>query len=138
MSDADRLREAARVLRERAEAATPGPWTTDRFFWKIGSTRGMPDGFWNAVDGAGEVHGALVIAGGDEAGERDVAYIATISPPFALAVADWLDEAADHMEAHDHADAPGVDLCPSAAEGPACSMFTQALAVADAVLGVDR
>lgn len=47
---ADLLRDAAALMRERAEAATAGPWSDGRFFWKVGSTRGMPDEWWASVE----------------------------------------------------------------------------------------
>lgn len=37
------------------EAATDGPWEASRFFWKIGSTRGMPDEWWVSVEARGSV-----------------------------------------------------------------------------------
>lgn len=89
---AERLREAAGVLRERAEAATPGPW-----------------GRCDRPSDHSEVLGADVIICGrvhetianldeewyleDESGvtpHKDADYIATMSPPVALALADWL------------------------------------------------
>jgi hypothetical protein len=108
MSDADRLREAARMLRERAEAATPGPWQHlgDHLVWPSEKGPAAND----------------PIAGISEAHEECAAYIATVSPPFALAVADWLDDLARWSES---GDAGGRNL-------------DHALAVADAVLGADR
>lgn len=38
-----------------AEGATEGPWETGRFFWKVGSTRGMADEWWVSAEAAGAV-----------------------------------------------------------------------------------
>lgn len=82
---AELLREAAALMRERAKAATPGPWSEVR---------------------EGESLGCLaVVAGSDD--ELDVApaviptnaaHIASWHPGVALAVADWLDREADGMD----------------------------------------
>ena len=84
---ADILREAAALMRERAEAATPGPWS------EVGD---------------GELMGCCaVVAGGDD--EFNVApavipsnaeHIAAADPPFVLAVADGLIAAAADIWAH--------------------------------------
>lgn len=87
------LREAAAKMRERAEAATPGPWiwnssmdddlhadaagwvghdrTGDGFQEYVCSTANHPDGFGDGV------------------------HIASWHPAIALAVADWLEAEAD-------------------------------------------
>lgn len=53
---------------------------------------------------------------------------------FIPAVADWLDKAADHIDAHDDANGllPHGSVCPTALEGLECSMLQQAVAVARA------
>jgi len=70
---AERLREAANVLRERAEAATAGPWL------RAGGSR--------------HIFGREV---GDEVAQLgrafDAAYIATVDPVFGLAAAAWLEK----------------------------------------------
>lgn len=77
---ADRLREAARVLREDATAATrgaPGPWRT----WITSDRK------WTIVDS--NSHGNIAPA---RCVDDDVAaYIATMHPGVGLALADWLD-----------------------------------------------
>ena len=83
---ADLLREAAALMRSRAEAATPGPW---------------------AEVGDGELMGCFaVVAGGED--EFNVApavipvnaeHIASWHPAVALVVADWLDLEANLWEA---------------------------------------
>ena len=84
---ADRLREAARVLREDATAAThgaPGPWRT----WITSDRK------WTIVDS--NSHGTLAPA---RCVDDDVAtYIATMHPGVGLALADWLDTAANNAE----------------------------------------
>jgi len=63
-------------------------------------------------------------------------YFASWHPAVAVAVADWLDEAADHLEAHRDMDAlPEGATCPTAREGLECSVLGQALTVARAYLG---
>lgn len=89
MSDADYLRETAALIRETAQAATPGPWGfagTDNF--GIAVHRGEHDTI------------ALYAA------RDDARYIASWSPPVALAVADWLEDAAENLEMQ----APGGEL----------------------------
>lgn len=88
------LREAAAVLRERAEAATPGPWgigidddprtvsSVDPYNW-IADTSGNPNEY------------------------MDAAYIATMHPDVGLALADWLDDEAPAV-AISIRDTPGI------------------------------
>ena len=76
----DRLREAAKVLRDNATAAAhgaPGPWRT----WITSDRK------WTIVDS--NSHGSLAPA---RCVDDDVAhYIATMHPGVGLALADWLD-----------------------------------------------
>lgn len=111
MTPAERLREAARVLRWRASFATPGPWETFR--------RGDPDGpFGVTAEESGDIDPDIF----DGAPRRgDATYIATMHPGVALALADWLDAEAQDRS-HD----------PSEHDG---SPSGYALRVADAVLG---
>ncbi len=88
MSEVGRLREAAKVLRERAEAAPPGPWGTQA------GTSGLP------ADGPTTY--TLTAPTGDIAtGEYDrhdgcaLDYAATMHPGVGLALADLLDGLAD-------------------------------------------
>lgn len=79
---AETLRRAAALMRERAEAATPGPWATGR------SSDDMPafvrkPGWW-------------VIASRTDDG--DAHHIASWQPLVALAVAEWLDHEAEMHE----------------------------------------
>lgn len=82
---AGRLREAARVLRELAGAATPGPWRADVNAVRDGKARAL----------------ALTYGGRSRA---DAALIASMDPVVAVLLADWLDVVADvwsHDEVHD-------------------------------------
>lgn len=84
---ADLLRQAANLIRKRAQAAAPGPWEAYK--------RNVPE------------HGGLLVehlgvqdsyADGvfecDNSSRRDVEHIASWHPLVALAVADWLDATA--------------------------------------------
>lgn len=105
---ADRLREAARVLRERAEAATPGPWC-DEYSGRTGPVV-MDAASRNALD-----HVAKCSHFRDRS---DAAYIATMHPVVGLALANWLDAQAD-------------TTCD-------CGVDEFALAVANLILGTAR
>ena len=85
---ADRLREAARVLRERAEAATPGPWL------HIPASVCGPGTLGGGMTGDPEEHVYM----GNQHPPEDAAYIATMHPGVGLALADWLDTAANNAE----------------------------------------
>jgi hypothetical protein len=79
---ADLLHEAAEVLRERAEAATPGTW------------------IHNPINGIHTVIGSCVATTHrhvEDARRADAAYIATIHPTVGLALADLLDAAAEGL-----------------------------------------
>jgi hypothetical protein len=95
-SPAEELREAARLMRERARAATPGRWhakCSDGAYqdWYVVSSLGL-----------GQVTTGLHDDGGDivlvERDRADAEHIASWSPPVALAVADWLDDYAGWLE----------------------------------------
>lgn len=126
---AELLREAAALMRRRAEAATPGPWESS--VWDSGLsyralnasviTSLMGDSVANAdYDGYAEgPHGAE---------GADAAHIASWHPLVALAVADWLDSAARE---HDEAE------CFAFEPPNGCHEAHRALAVARAYLGRD-
>lgn len=92
------LREAAALMRERAEAATPGPWTYED----------APNGFPPMVD---KPH------------LSDAEHIASWHPAVALAVADWLDAQADYHETLQQHGARGLR-----ADGQVPNAFTVARA----------
>jgi hypothetical protein len=79
---ADLLRRAAAKLREHTKAALPGPWEA------IESSPEEAPGVWLAR------HADV---GVDVDRDGDARYIALMHPPVALALADWLDETANHI-----------------------------------------
>src|ERR1035438_8885775 len=83
------LRSAAKLMRERAEAATPGPW----------ATRFVPPGKMSLHQLPPQY---MVVAGQENvanASELAAPFIASWHPAVALAVADWLDNEASAAEA---------------------------------------
>lgn len=93
---ADLLRRAAEKLREHAEAATRGPW--EHVDHGVGGTS-MGCGEVITLEG-GEIacpSGDLYPRGGYNP-RADMAYIAFMHPPVALALADWLDYTARDAE----------------------------------------
>lgn len=91
MSDVDLLRRAAALMRERAEAATVGPWWAEGA-WFHGD---VP---WPIV-GHGST-GADVVAHTARRDGSDAENIASWDPSVALLVADSVDLAADWTEEH--------------------------------------
>lgn len=100
---ADLLRRAAALMRERAEAATPGPWLADPDTWH---PHGNPLGYRRVVSGEANpisgirtphLHTALLTPPAspeDRQAAADAAHVASWHPAVALAVADWLDACA--------------------------------------------
>lgn len=117
---ADRLREAARVLRERADRAYGEPWRADppnAVVWT-----GNDDEFPTVY-----VNGGLYANQG-----RTAAYIATMHPGVGLALADWLDDAAAN------ADFMQAVIDAGRAENPNATLKrTKADNVADLILGAE-
>jgi hypothetical protein len=97
MTAAEKLRRAAKVLRERAEAATPGPWYVDPKS-RGADVRGLPEN--TSYDYRGD--SVATAADGDfgACGTEDATYIALLDPTVALAVADWLEFEAKVMMLH--------------------------------------
>lgn len=88
----DTLREAACLMRERAEAATPGPWhRPDAVPQLVGVIRSAsnPDAL---------VHGDDCGCGGGIGYEPDAVHITSWHPEVALRVADWLWSVADGVD----------------------------------------
>jgi hypothetical protein len=117
---AETLRRAAAQMRHRAEAATPGPWRfTDSEaaydVWNGGMVVVSADGdpIANCEDEWYEPDP------GEPAPINDATHIASWHPAVALAVADWLEEAAEDRT---------YELMPE-------STYDAALAVANAYLG---
>lgn len=117
MTAPETLREAAALMRARAEAATPGPWNATH------------DPLGHHVEDGFRSRGRLAMDLGSDVpvsnGRADAAHIASWHPAVALAVADWLDIMADCAAVLE-----GFDLDPSKTE-------VAALAVARAYLGRD-
>ncbi|TSD68098.1 hypothetical protein [Aeromicrobium piscarium] len=122
---ADRLREAARVLREVVSASSDGRWVV---------SKGSPSDYEASIalpDQPDDVFGDVA----DVWMAEDATYIATMSPPVALAVADWLDAEVIECEAlvrHRITDGSGIPHRDAERE-----VFRNhpALTVADAILG---
>ena len=103
---AETIRRAAALMRERAEAATPGPW--------VGVIGKFKDAEWPCVIAAqGDTKDPetwLMGAGNGAANaEADATHSGSWHPGVALAVADWLDDAAHAYETFDGA-VPGHSL----------------------------
>lgn len=104
---AETLTAAAKLLRERATAATPGPWTWLRWHSDCPANCDDPACFLLIV---GSPHGPVGDADVDrpevfaversvqERGEGDAAFIALMHPGVGLALADWLNSAAGDAE----------------------------------------
>ncbi len=89
------LRRAAKLMRERAEAATPGPWERPLDVrHKNAVIAALPDGE------EGSYRDGMIPAG---FASRDLEHIASWHPLVALAVAGWLDEVA--ADCHENLDA---------------------------------
>lgn len=92
MTPADKLREAARQVRELAGKATPGPWAYQGAFGT---------GFVYPADAPPEQTVAqawIVRAREHNARFADARWIAALSPDVAEPLAAWLDAAADQAE----------------------------------------
>lgn len=85
MSDKDLIYRAAKVLREAAGKATPGPWVA----------RGYGDyGPGVSFEGADSPYGNSGVECADtEDGWATTRYLPLVSPEMGLAVADWLEDA---------------------------------------------
>jgi hypothetical protein len=133
---AEVLREAAALMRERAEAATPGPWSAADEHGLLGPdaspawcVSNMRPGYKSMSPTEGYIGDvAETSLGFPEQRDRDNAeHIASWHPAVALAVADWLEFYAFTFESREAAkgDVPSVAVNPFA------------LAVARAYLGSD-
>jgi hypothetical protein len=120
-SPAAELRTAAKLLRERASAATPGPWHVHEAngFLRVDNARDKTREAWTGKSGA------------DLAEEnRDTAeWIALMHPGVGEPLADWLERQAATWSTS----VPVHDTCT-----PATCAATAALAVARALLGTAR
>lgn len=82
----EELRAAARLLRETASKATPGPW----------KTKGFGDFGWLVVD-ADPAGRFSVETEDNEHGRADAAWIALVSPAVADPLAAWLESVAHEL-----------------------------------------
>ena len=107
-SPADTLREAATLIRERANAATPGPWhVCDEPEWSEEDGRGV----------CGPAHEPIARLAedwyepdpGEPTAENDADHIASWHPAVALAVADWLEQMARAKVGTSYGDLPFED-----------------------------
>jgi len=127
VNNAETLRKAASLMRERAEAATAGPWSTyadetDHIVFDQYGIGVQSDASHDVVCYSGQVY------------SRDAAHIASWHPAVALAVADWLEVVATRYESMLDTFAPGSRAgAVTAAEN--VTGWSEALAVARAYLG---
>jgi hypothetical protein len=124
---AELLREAAALMRERAEGATLGPWHP--------ATTGVECGdHWSVIEYPAMNPVARVPSddgGNDDQREPDARHIASWHPAVALAVADWLDREAEIWE---RVEVIGVQYRPKVEVTIGLSTHDQATAVARAYL----
>jgi hypothetical protein len=94
---AELLREAAALMRDRADAAKLGPWES------------IPAGAWTGRVFADE--DLVAKTGNDRADDHSNAeHIASWHPTVALCVADWLDDEAEWIDAGSTAEGPAFTL----------------------------
>ena len=124
---AELLREAAALMRERAEAEPATGWFKCDFndgehrpLWGVAN-----DAFFNPPADEDEPWLAIEVHTGTEATAE---HIASWHPAVALAVAVWLVSTAEHIASHD---------CEAHCEPDGCDMANDARAVARAYLGRD-
>src|SRR5690242_10512179 len=97
------LRDAAKVLRERAESATPGPWSAADEHglvpeaWPAWCVSQMRPGFESMSPEAGYVTDVADVHGDNKDECPDATYIATMHPGVGLALADLLDALASEQ-----------------------------------------
>ena len=106
---ADLLRQAATILRERAEKATPAPWSLVWDSCDCGDGYGCNHGSWvhairfpvpvqEPMRKGGEVLDHHYEGGTDELPPETVEYMVTVHPGVGLALADWLDLHARNLD----------------------------------------
>lgn len=95
---AELLRRAACLMRERAEAATAGPWTAKDPWACVVAPADTPVAKHSPRNDAREIeaYGGLLI--GESIIKADREHIASWHPAVALAVADWLEDTALGIE----------------------------------------
>lgn len=116
MSNVEQLREAAKILRKRAQKATRGPWVMEDCEGDLKITAGAASTVWE--NGIGRTphrypasdliydHWLETWDEGeditDDQRRSDAAYVAAVNPSLGLAIADLLDAEADSQAAHAH------------------------------------
>jgi hypothetical protein len=97
-SPAETIRRAAKLMRERAEAATPGPWWSDQGedCWRLFAETGP--GMHPLQLIKAPKRGTVYAEYWPDA--ADNAWITSFSPEDGVRLADWLDSAASLIEAH--------------------------------------
>lgn len=89
---AEVLRKAARLMRQRAEIAKPGPWS---YLCSTGAGTGEAVVTYASHD----LESSLTVECGPDGGaEFDCEHFASWHPAVAIAVADWLDQHADYAQ----------------------------------------
>lgn len=111
MTEIETLREAARLMRERAEAATSGRWV-DEYSSEAGNCV-IPDDAQSTREHVARTQLFCAV--------YDAKHIAGMDPAVALAVADWLE---------DTAATPGLEIWSKGDRGHLRKLIHAALAVA--------
>lgn len=129
MSDVETLRKAAALIRERANAATQGPWSLEQDWAVVASgsdsvIHGYYEGTCPACDEGITDTASVALQ------VEDAQHIASWHPAVALAVADWLDSVRAPDDPHTLAEAESKRC-------RLCAEYHRALAVARAYLGRD-
>ena len=91
MTPAQEIRRAAETLRQRAQAATPGPWVPSKAY-RLNVV--APD----KIVGRGSHPGTVTDAPGESFNSANAAYIATLDPGVGEALADLLDNEASVID----------------------------------------
>jgi hypothetical protein len=147
---AAQLRAAAKLMRERAEAASDGPW----FSWIEGRDGHGEESFVGTPRADLYVSVGMHGEGAHERWQADQDYIATMHPIVGAALADWLEATATDADDLIKQDTPdcgheddtlgchcergpvwGCDRCGEYIAPGACHCWDKALAVARAYLG---
>lgn len=89
MTPAEELRAAAKLLRETAEQATPGPWGVESVASESIGVLSYPAHAFVATIG---------VRTADESVTADAAWIALVSPALAKPLAAWLDSRAQALD----------------------------------------
>jgi hypothetical protein len=135
LTPADELRSAARLLRERAAAATAGPWTYDPTkAWHLPGLHFDEEFIGSRSSGQRTVCVAATGPASDPQSMADAAWIATMHPLVGEVLATWLEREAEIWDALETAK---VELAPTGFKlSWGISTHTEALAVARTLLAV--